>query len=177
MMHGIYTNIHIITTAIRWSTATFARKTHSRWRPQIIISSIRSVATTKLPDPKSSQLMMTSFKISILIIVVLADAMLAEVNAQVPCFLCGQPDLLPANKDCILDESGITCFDVYKWILISEDRGTCEQNRTKYEDICCKDEDEPNQCYTGPTLPPVYMGETGDEPTCRLCGIDVSWSL
>ena len=105
-------------------------------------------------------------------LVVLVQPLVPKVEAVVPCFLCGVPDSL-GTTDCMLDETGITCFDVYKSFLISEDRETCDQKRTKYQEICCGD-GNPSLCYAGPTLAPVYMGETGDEPTCQLCGTDVS---
>lgn len=111
--------------------------------------------------------------LNLLISLVVAQSLLPQVEALVPCFLCGVPDSLPSEKDCMLDETGTTCFDVYKSILISQDRQTCDEDRAKYQDICCGD-GNPSLCYTGPTIPPVYNGETGDEPTCRLCGTDVS---
>ncbi|CAJ1959556.1 unnamed protein product [Cylindrotheca closterium] len=112
-----------------------------------------------------------NYVLHLLISIGLAQSLTPNVEALVPCFLCGVPDSLGSSKDCMLDETGTTCFDVYKSILIAEDLETCNANRAKYQEICCGDGDL-SLCYTGPTLAPVYMGETGDEPSCKLCGTD-----
>eukprot|EP00980_Cylindrotheca_fusiformis_P002675 scaffold624_cov150-Cylindrotheca_fusiformis.AAC.8 len=89
-----------------------------------------------------------------------------------PCFLCQDHKQMPRRKDCILDpDTGLTCFHLYTELLFSDNWGECVKNRTAYQDACCGDDTE-SICYTGPTAAPVYHGETGDEPTCKICGTD-----
>jgi hypothetical protein len=97
----------------------------------------------------------------------------AEVDAA-PCFLCKDYHEMPSRVDCVLDpDTGKTCFDLYTQLLLNEDWSQCLDNQHAYQDACCGD-DADNLCYTGPTSSPVYNGEIGDEPTCNICGTEVS---
>lgn len=90
-----------------------------------------------------------------------------------PCFLCQDHHKTPSRTDCLLDPgTGKTCFDLYTQLLMNENWSECLEYRHAYQDVCCGDDPE-NICYTGPTAAPVYKGDTGDQPTCKICSTEV----
>ena len=131
------------------------------------------------------------------IILLLAITIMFD-KVQASCVLCNRSGgrtnnhhhqhqlfgMMPIRLDCILEHDiGMTCGDLFAKLLLREDDDVCELSRQKYQETCCGssgddgnndegDDEATDLCYTGPTSAPVYDGEKGEEPICRICGTE-----